>query len=343
MRILKNIILSIFTLVLLLKAENKLPAGVTVSNAKAVFKYGTHQQQIDLLRMLPKKTLVYEDSPAFFDTLQILIDQSEDDGVTYILINTIHNHKVTKYYNEIPKMITETAKRSDTLPHNAVKTIAEGLRIMRAISNLIYINTFMAFYTNASLHQEEPRILAEAIYGIGSFKPKGETDNLKKIYRENLNEQVRMATLQSISEYKNPKDIDFFKNIALDEGAENVLRWTAVISLSKYEPDPEAQDVLESLLNYDNIEISSRALYALGSFKNADITSQIKKAARSSSDKLRYMAVKALEKYEDKDSNELLMYKYHHDSSPAIKKEAERILKKRGLIKEKKEDGEDED
>ncbi|HMB01148.1 MAG TPA: HEAT repeat domain-containing protein [Spirochaetota bacterium] len=301
---------------------------------KDTFRFGTAEEQLELL----SKYLNFDkkiSGSEYWSILALPVSNSRQREVQNVLMDIIKKHKLKRYYTFYEKVVAGFIQEKKYFKKNELLTLRKALKHMTALSNKAYAEYMLYFYTNRQNFRDYPRVIAAAIKGIGMAQTPGFRSRFKKFYYETDAKSIHAALVQALVSYQEEEDISFLENIIMDPAEEAVVKWHAVASLSRYSTSKKAFKLLKLCMDHADTGIRARAVYAAAFFKQPEVRDLLIKAARDDSDRIRYFAIKGMEKHNTDRINELLQYKVKYDKNTRIKKLAEQILTDRGLIKKK--------
>ncbi len=306
-----------------------------VTRFKNLITYGTYQQQVEALVTLDRSGLLKTNRQPYEEALSILVAQTDNVDVIKKLMELICNYQLVGYNSYLEKVVLDRDSRGADLGSEDLSLLAEGLRRMNQISNLAFTPVLRDFATNRIKHRDNPQILSEALRGMEIHKI-GEMREPVRSYLKNddTHEAVQVAALRVIAAFKNEEDLEFIQGVAKNPDQRSMVRWIAIVALGDYAPNEKAFDYLKQYYQSTDIEIKSRALYALRVFKKEEVKELLIKATRDNSPRLRGYAIKALADWNDESINTLLEFKAKNETEAGIKTEAIKILKDRNLWKE---------
>ncbi|MFC1504461.1 HEAT repeat domain-containing protein [Spirochaetota bacterium] len=285
---------------------------------ESTLRYGSYDQQISMITKIrdSKKDEMYE-------YLRIPIDNSENSAVLFAVMDAVNIRKIDRFYFFYEEILNNKADRY----YLTEELISQTLYYMTETEKSeTYERFYISYFTNENID-----IKKQAVVGIGRSLTDGYRSKLKELYADSEDEYLKIETLRSIGAYKNPEDIIYFDNIIWDEISLPVHKWIAVVELRHYTESKDAENTLIECYRMDDIEIKSRAIYALSFFKGEKTLDILYKACNDNSSKIRMQGIKGLINYNNDKVNLILRYKAKHDNDPKIKKEAKNILKEKGL------------
>ena len=309
------------------KKTNKIIKKVLLKTRYEQFlKYGTFSQKIEVIKNIKK-----------FKKLSSLIQFTKKDflkneiyGIN--VLDYIENLKEEKYYNFIDIIVEN---KSNIIEKKYFKLLTKSIEMINNLKLEKYKGFILGLY-----NIKNNNLKIQYVKTIGIFKIKESKNKLKELYKTSDNVYVKSGIIKAIGKFQQDEDIDFFERVIFSDLSSPINQWVSVVALKNFINNKKAENLLVKCLSMNNIEIKSRALYALSFFNNTKIYNLLLEYSQNDSPRLRYFAIKGLENYNDDKVNNILKFKYENDSEIKIKNLAKKILIKRKIIKEeKKKDG----
>ena len=289
-------------------------------------KYGTFSQKIEVIKIISKNK-----------NLSKLIKYTKQDFIKneFFGINVLNSIETLKSKNDYDFLDIIVENKSNLINKSYFKLLKKSLSMINSLKLEKYKKFLISLY---KLKNNDIKI--QCIKGIGIFKIKEYKEKIKKLFKVTENVYVKSEIIKSVSKFAEEEDINFLEKVIFSDLSSPINQWISVVSLKTYIGSKKAENLLIKNLSMNDIEIKSRALYALSFFNNKKIYKLLLEYTQNDSPRLRYFAVKGLENYNTDEVNNILQFKYHNDGEIKIKNLAKKILVERKIIKvEKKKDG----
>ncbi|RKY00986.1 MAG: hypothetical protein DRP54_04480 [Spirochaetes bacterium] len=197
------------------------------------------------------------------------------------------------------------------------------------------------------------------LYAVTAIKIKEANQFLLDLFdKKDLSIRIKRSIIKALGEVGDHESGDFLLKIVNDIYKEKELRAEAILALgnlkskkaesliektlkNKYEPDilrmysaialakiagKEAIDTLSDYINDPSHEVAEYAISALIEIESPEIGEYLIKALRSDYDKVRYLAIKGIEKIKYADAIDILEFRADYDTNDKIRAEARRVL-----------------
>lgn len=171
-----------------------------------------------------------------------------------------------------------------------------------------------------------PRIRKAVVTSWGAIGNPGVQDALIEIVRD-LKEpvEVRAAAVLALGEVESGKALSLLEETATNTYERKLLRMYAVYSLGKV-GGKDALDTLGALIHDETHEVAEYAVLSISDIESGKRGELLIEALRSDYDKVRFYAAKGLGDMGYAPALDILRFKASHDSSEAVRLEAERAL-----------------
>ena len=301
---------------------------------KKTFLYGSYQEQLKALNLYTPQNLNGKNRDDYLKSLDLLIKENPHSAEVYIkLIEVIEENKLKSHYSLFGMILTRDFLIKDFLASYKHTLIAKCLQTIANLELSQFSDLPGKFFSEEESHENNQRTLIASVRGIGVFKRASDKDKLMEKYKDITSPQVQEEILRSIAQFKDEKDVDFFRSIIYSEESRLILKWIAIVSLKEYPNSKLAFNILKSNVNSDNIDMRSRAIYAISFFKRKEIENLLIRATKEDNVKIRYQSVLGLAQYQSAKVNDLLKYKMKYDPEKSIRNKARDILIERNLVK----------
>ena len=311
-------------------------AGEETEKIKRVFQYGTYGEQVEALRSIQEQFSDEEKRKVYLPLLEMVINGGARESIQVCMevVALIESKQLEDYYPVYEQILSNELLEKNVLDQEATTLVSAVLNAMIVSSNRAYGKYMLDHISSENIYANDPAVRKKAIEGIGALSVPNSEDRLIELYDKEERAGIKEIILHSLARYRREEDVAFYEAVIDDEGATSILKWISVVSLKNYPDSEHAYRILNRCYVQKNIEIRSRAVYALSFMKREEIKPFLMRASRNDSPRIRYQSIVGLRRFKGEDVNELLMYKMENDPDKSVRDEARRLLQEREIIEE---------